>query len=107
MEIYTKLVQDVKLPKMVLCRQHFERPVIRDIPAEIRREFERPGIGDTIKPGMTVAIPCGSRGVSNIALILKTVVDICKEKGAEPFIFPAMGSHGGATAKGQLEIVKG
>lgn len=107
MEVFTQLVQDVKLPKMVLCKQHFERPIIEDIPAKIRKEFERRGIGDTIKHGMTIAIPCGSRGVNNISLILRTIVEICKEKGAKPFIFPAMGSHGGATAEGQLEMVMG
>ena len=56
---------------------------------------------------MSIAIPCGSRGVHNIYTILKTLVDYCKSKGAHPFIFPAMGSHGGSTAEGQLEVVNG
>ena len=60
-----------------------------------------------VKEGMSIAIPCGSRGVHNIYTILKTLVDYCKSKGAHPFIFPAMGSHGGSTAEGQLEVVNG
>jgi hypothetical protein len=54
---------------------------------------------------MSVCLTCSSRGIDNLALILKTVVEFCKERGALPFIIPAMGSHGGATAEGQLQIV--
>ena len=54
---------------------------------------------------MSICITCGSRGISNIPLIIKTIADFCKSKGALPFVVPAMGSHGGATAQGQLEIL--
>ena len=105
MEVYTQLVQNVKLPRMVKCLQKFDRNYIQDIPKEINGQLDRQEFRSLIKPGMSIAIPCGSRGVNNIAVILKTIVDYCKARGAEPFIFPAMGSHGGATPEGQLEIV--
>ena len=59
-----------------------------------------------IKPGMEVAVTGGSRGISNVAPITKAIVDYVKRRGAMPFLFPSMGSHGGATEKGQLEILK-
>jgi len=58
-----------------------------------------------IKRGDTVAVGAGSRGIANIAVIVRAVVDHLKDLGAKPFVFPAMGSHGGATAEGQLEIL--
>lgn len=60
-----------------------------------------------MKPGMEIAITAGSRGVANVDVITKAIVDFCKEKGAKPFIVPAMGSHGGATPEGQLEVLAG
>ena len=59
-----------------------------------------------IKPGDTVAVGAGSRGIANIDVIVRAVVDYLKDIGARPFVFPAMGSHGGATAEGQLEILE-
>ena len=63
-------------------------------------------ISSTIEPGMSVAITAGSRGIAQIDEILRSLVGILKEMGAEPFIVPAMGSHGGATAEGQVEILE-
>ena len=56
---------------------------------------------------MTVAVTCGSRGIANIALIIRETVAALKELGAKPFVFPAMGSHGGGTAEGQREMIEG
>jgi antitoxin (DNA-binding transcriptional repressor) of toxin-antitoxin stability system len=64
-------------------------------------------LGDKIKAGQTVAITAGSRGVANIAVIIKAAVDHFKSLGAKPFIVPAMGSHGGGTAEGQRELIEG
>ena len=92
---------------MARVRQKFDPSEITDPAAGIRGELSRPEIAATLKPGMNIAITAGSRGIHNHKLILKTVVDIVKEHGANPFVVPAMGSHGGATAQGQLEVLKG
>jgi hypothetical protein len=59
----------------------------------------------SIKPGQRVAITGGSRGIANIAEILKVTIDFLKSLGVQPFIFPAMGSHGGATGEGQVGLL--
>ena len=107
--VVSKLVEDAYVPKMFKVRQKFARPKIEvaDIPAEVKKELSKPEISGQIKPGMRIAITAGSRGVANIALITEAIVSFCKEKSAVPFIIPAMGSHGGATAEGQLELLKG
>ncbi|GIW78424.1 MAG: hypothetical protein KatS3mg105_0231 [Gemmatales bacterium] len=94
------------LPKMLRLRQTFERPRVEDIPATVRAELESIHLPNVIRPGQTVALTAGSRGIANIALILKAVVDFLKEIGARPFLVPAMGSHGGGTAEGQRQIIE-
>ena len=98
---------DVALPKMVHVRQKFQLPRIDDVTATVVSEFAKPDIQSKITPGMTVALGVGSRGVNNIAECVKAVVTQLKALGAEPFVFPAMGSHGGATAEGQKEVLDG
>ena len=93
-------------PRMMRVKQHFEAPVVDDIPATIRAEVAKLGLADKVKPGQTVAISVGSRGIHQIALIIKTVVDQMRALGAEPFAVPAMGSHGGGTAAGQRSIIE-
>ncbi|MCG8485825.1 MAG: lactate racemase domain-containing protein [Clostridia bacterium] len=106
MSILEQLVSEIKIPKMVKVRQNFPRPVIRDIAKTIRAQVERAEIAGRIKTGDKVAITIGSRGIENLLTITKAVVGILKERGAKPFIIPTMGSHGGATAKGQVEVLK-
>jgi hypothetical protein len=96
---------DLPLPKVVRVRQKFSTTRIEDIPAAIAEEFKRPGVGDAIRPGAEIAVGCGSRGVANIAKIAKAVVTEVKARGGRPFIFPAMGSHGAATAAGQTKVL--
>lgn len=93
------------LPRMYRIRQTFERPVVKDIKGTIESELKKLSLEKKVKPGQRVAITAGSRGVANIAEILKATVDLLKSLGAQPFIFPAMGSHGGATAEGQLGLL--
>ncbi len=93
------------LPKMARIEQKFVDNGLKDIPGTIAKEFAKKEIASTVKPGMTVAITAGSRGLANIATIIKETVDQIKKLGGKPFIFPAMGSHGGATAEGQLEVL--
>lgn len=93
-------------PKVVKIQQDFPRPRIENIEQALREQFEREEIGSRIEPGMEVAITAGSRGIANIEVILRSLVTLLKEAGAKPFVVPAMGSHGGATAEGQVEILE-
>ncbi|NHN28947.1 lactate racemase domain-containing protein [Paenibacillus agricola] len=95
----------MQLPRFVKVKQHFEGPRIDDIEAEISQQMEAIRLADQVKPGMTVAITAGSRGINNIALIIKNLVRELRKLGAEPRIIPTMGSHGGATAEGQVEVL--
>ncbi len=107
MDIVKKLLQEVELPRMLRVRQHFSRPFIApaDIPAAIAGQLRQERFAARIHPGMRVAITAGSRGVANVAIITRAVVDFCLAAGAKPFIVPAMGSHGGATAEGQAAVL--
>src|ERR687893_229081 len=95
----------MQFPKVVKVRQDFPRPRVEDVEEALREQCEREEIRSRIEPGMQVAITAGSRGISGIDNILASLVRILKDAGAEPFIVPAMGSHGGATAEGQVEIL--
>lgn len=108
-DVIRNICKDISVPKMIKVRQHFVEDNIspQDIPDVVQECLKRDAISSQIKPGMAIAITCGSRGVANINIIIKAVVDYVKKLGANPFIFPAMGSHGGATAEGQLQIVNG
>ena len=101
------LIGTVSMPAMARVRQTFDSQEITDPEAAVRRELSRPEIRSTIRPGMTIAITAGSRGIASHKRILKTIVNMVKEAGAHPFVVPAMGSHGGATAQGQLEVLAG
>ena len=105
----SQLLSGVAIPKMFRAKQTFPREHIppQDIPARIFTELSREPFASKIKPGMSVAITAGSRGVANVAIITKAIADFVKSRGAIPFIVPAMGSHGGATAEGQLEVLEG
>ncbi len=98
---------DIPLPRMVHVRQKFQMPRLDSVSATVVDEFRKPEVRNKIKPGMTIAVGVGSRGVNNIAECTKAVIAELKALGAEPFVFPAMGSHGGATAEGQKEVLDG
>nr|WP_325301567.1 DUF362 domain-containing protein [uncultured Oscillibacter sp.] len=108
METITDLIKHQPIPKMVRIRQNFDRSHIpvEDIASTVRRELDREDLGGKIQPGMKIAITCGSRGMTNNALMARAMVDFVKSKGAEPYIVASMGSHGGATAEGQTQILK-
>jgi hypothetical protein len=96
----------MNLPKMVKARQHFKQPRVSDYKQVIIDELKKKKLNNRIKKGQRIAVTAGSRGISNIDQILAIVVDeICKV-GGDPFIVPAMGSHGGATPEGQLEVLE-
>jgi hypothetical protein len=99
------MLRDIQLPKMVRICQKFPRPIIEDIAGRIYDEINKPEIKMIIKEGQKIAITVGSRGIRNIAQITKEIVKEVKSMGGEPFIVPAMGSHGGATTSGQLQVL--
>ena len=90
---------------MALVRQNFPDRRVRDIPGEIQKELSAAGFASKLKPGSRVAIGVGSRGIANIAVIVRSVADYWKGQGMRPIIFPAMGSHGAATAEGQADVL--
>jgi len=97
---------DVPLPKMANVRQKFEATRLPDIPAAIAAQFQRPAVRSLIQPGQSIAVGCGSRGIANIAEIARAVIRELQAAGAKPFVFPAMGSHGAATAEGQKKVLE-
>ncbi|HZP92202.1 MAG TPA: hypothetical protein VFB20_04880 [Burkholderiales bacterium] len=98
---------DISLPRMVHVRQKFRTPKVDSVTRVVVEQFKRPEVRGKVRPGMTIAVGCGSRGIANIAECARAVVGELKALGAKPFIFPAMGSHGGATPEGQREVLEG
>jgi hypothetical protein len=92
-------------PRLVTVRQHFADKKISDIPGTISRELSESKFGSHLAPGSNIAIGVGSRGIANIATIVHSIVSFWKQRGMKPFIFPAMGSHGAATAEGQADVL--
>ena len=105
----SRLLKDVPLPQMFHASQKFPDAHIdrEDIEKAIFDEIDRSGLGDRIGPGKRIAITAGSRGIRNVDEITRSVVAYVKSRGAVPFIVPAMGSHGGATAEGQKALLAG
>jgi hypothetical protein len=95
------------IPPLTKVRQRLSPEHIADVPGSIRTGIAALGDIPRIKPGAKIAVTGGSRGIADIVPILRTVVDELKVRGAEPFLIPAMGSHGGATPEGQIEMMAG
>jgi hypothetical protein len=106
MKVIEELLRDVPLPRMARVRQKFAAPEIADVPAAVRDAVVQRGMLSRIVEGDRVAIAVGSRGVAEIDVLTREVVHLVRSKGAHPFIVPAMGSHGGATAEGQREVLE-
>lgn len=98
---------DIPLPRMAPVHVTFDAPRLECIGETVSEQFQRAEIRDKVKPGATIAVGCGSRGVANVDEVARQTVAELKALGAEPFIFPAMGSHGAATAEGQKEVLEG
>ena len=95
----------MQFPRLVLVRQKFPDRRIPDVAAEVRKQLAASGFAGRLKPGSRVAIGVGSRGIHNLATIVRGVVQYWKEQGMRPFLFPSMGSHGAASAEGQAEVL--
>ena len=96
----------MQFPRLLVVRQKFPDRKIPDVAATVRAELAASGFAGRLKPGSRVAIGVGSRGIHNIATIVSQVVQYWKEKGMKPLIFPAMGSHGAASAAGQAHVLE-
>lgn len=105
MSILRELLNDIPIPQVVKIRQKFDRTILENPEQELADKLASSGVMETILPGQQVAVAVGSRGIANIAGFTKTTIDAIKAKGAFPFIVPCMGSHGGATAEGQTEVL--
>ena len=95
------------LPQMARVRQAFEHHKIDDVAGAVTNEMGREDIKAKVKPGAKIAVGVGSRGVANIDVAVKALIASLKELGADPFIFPAMGSHAGGTSEGQEALLAG
>ena len=95
------------LPKVFKVRQHFQAVECDDVATEVEVQLTKLNLGQRIKPGDTVAISAGSRGIANIHFAIRGIVQHIQALGAAPFVVPAMGSHGGGTAEGQRAIIEG
>lgn len=105
MGILQELLKDIPVPKMVKVKQHFDNAKIENLEAVLLEKLQRESIKQTIKPGMEIAIAVGSRGLDQLVTLTKVTVQYLQDLGAKPFIVPSMGSHGGATAEGQQEVL--
>ena len=93
-------------PQIFRLRQTFDAVRVDDVAAEVQAQLARLDLGQTVRAGQSVAITAGSRGVANVALMMRAIVEHLKGLGASPFIVPAMGSHGGGTAEGQRRLLE-
>ncbi len=93
-------------PEMIRVRQNFPTQAVTDIASEVASQFEKLDLRNRVHRGATVAVGCSSRGIANYNSIVKATVDCLVQAGLEPFLFPAMGSHGAATAEGQKRVLE-
>ena len=105
MKVIEGLLKDVALPRMAPVRQLFDGTEEKDVAGAVMAEIAKPGIAERIRPGMTVAVGVGSRGLAELPTLVRATVEGLRARGAEPFIVPAMGSHGGATDEGQAALL--
>ena len=97
----------MQFPLTATVKQHFESIVVEDVAKCVEQQLLAANLEAAVSPGARIAVATGSRGISNIAQIVKTVVDSITQAGGRPFLLPAMGSHGSATPEGQKEVLAG
>ncbi len=97
--------REIALPKFVKVHQRFPVTQVENVEKEVADQFA--SVNPEIKPGAQIGITAGSRGICNMSRVIAQLVKEVKDRGGVPFIIPAMGSHGGATAEGQKEVLAG
>ena len=95
------------LPPFFRVRQRFESHRLENLPGAVHDALAKVALDKKIQPGQRVAISVGSRGINNLSTIVGSIVSEVQSLGGQPFIVPAMGSHGGATAEGQAKVLAG
>lgn len=105
MNIKVEGMDQVKLPRMINIRQRYDDAFIEDIAGHVSARMDRKRHPEAFA-GKRICVTVGSRGIPHLDVIVRTVLDKLKQWGAQPFLVPAMGSHGGATAEGQLEVLE-
>lgn len=105
MGILQDLLRDIPIPKMAKVKVKFDDKKIEDLGSALKGKLQQEHIQNTIQPGMEIAIAVGSRGLDRLVELTAVTVQFLKEMGAKPFIVPSMGSHGGATAEGQRDVL--
>ncbi len=93
-------------PQFFRLRQQFDASCLDDVPAEVHAQLAALDLGQKVRPGQSVAVTVGSRGIANIRFIIRAIVEHLRSLRAEPFLVPAMGSHGGGTAEGQRQVIE-
>jgi len=96
----------MRYPNTLILRQKFEGQRLDDVAGAVRAELGRAELSGRIRRGETIAITAGSRGIANLPLIMRTLIDEVRACGGEPVLVPAMGSHGGGTAEGQQRLLE-
>ena len=105
MGILQELLKDIPVPKMAKVKVKFDDKMIDDLSTALMEKLQQETIKASVKPGMEIAVAVGSRGLDRIVELTAVTVKFLKDLGAKPFIVPSMGSHGGATAEGQREVL--
>lgn len=95
----------ITFPGMYRVRQRQDATSIENVAEAVGRELARCKLENKVGAGQTAAVAVGSRGIYDLAAIVSTAIRHLKDLGLRPFIIPAMGSHGGATAEGQAEVL--
>jgi hypothetical protein len=96
---------EAPLPRLARVRQRFDAPALDDVAGAVAAQLA--SLDGKIRPGMRVGITAGSRGVANVAAVRRAAGETVRRLGGDPFVIPAMGSHGGATAEGQVDLLAG
>ena len=99
-------MDDIRIPDLYPVEQNLPSAPPVDIPVTLRAEWARLGLARQVQ-GKRIALGFGSRGIASIDRIAAELVSLVKSSGGEPFIVPAMGSHGGGTPEGQIEVLDG
>ncbi|MFB5190641.1 lactate racemase domain-containing protein [Alicyclobacillus fastidiosus] len=105
MSVIRQLVESVPLPNMVEIRQRFPNPTVEDVDDTVNRAFAAESSSIAWPSSGEIAVVVGSRGISEIDQVTRAVVNQLKSRGYQPFVIPGMGSHGGATAQGQKDVL--
>lgn len=100
------VTSSVTYPPMFEVEQRFSARVVKDPASSLEEGLRASGLLDKVRPGQKVAVGVGSRGIQELAILVRTLIGRLKERGARVIVIPAMGSHGGATSEGQARVLE-